>query len=119
MIHLFDNWYLDADANNYIIGERFLAKEKNRKGEEIEVYRLSDMKFFAKLEHALHGAVKYAGRKAIEKEKVKDVMALQKFYKKRLDEVAKMFGELDGDISAIQNAPEKPQKPRGATKKQK
>lgn len=119
MIHLFDNWYLDADANNYVIGERFLAKEKNRKGEEIEVYRLSDMKFFAKLEHALNGAVKYAGRKAIEKEKVKDVISLQKFYTKRLNEVARLFSELDGVVLTTQNATEKPLKPRGATKKQK
>ena len=94
MIHVINDWYIDADPNCYIVGQ--LRKRKVKKGdmEEIEDY-LSNTKFPTTVSHALEIVIDEIMRDKVAKGKIQDLVTYREELVKLSNKVLKKIGEFE------------------------
>ena len=92
MIHLIDNYYLDADEKQFILAKEIGKRVDRRTGKERTAY---DFLYYSDLGNALAGLCVRQTRLAVaESNSLEELMAKQ-------DEIKKLIAELDKKYSSL------------------
>lgn len=91
MIHVINDWYIDADPNCYIVGQ--LRKRKTKKG-DTEDY-LSNTKFPTTVSHALKIVIDEIMRDKVAKGKIQDLVTYREELVKLSNKILKKIGEFE------------------------
>lgn len=91
MIHVINDWYIDADPNCYIVGQ--LRKRKTKEG-YTEDY-LSNTKFPTTVSHALEIVIDEIMRDKVAKGKIQDLVTYREELVKLSNKVLKKIGEVE------------------------
>ena len=91
MIHVINDWYIDADPNCYIVGQ--LQKRKTKEGDTKDY--LSNTKFPTTVSHALEIVIDEIMRDKVAKGKIQDLVTYREELVKLSNKVLKKIGEFE------------------------
>ena len=91
MIHVINDWYIDADPNCYIVGQ--LRKRKTKEGDTVDY--LSNTKFPTTVSHALEIVIDEIMRDKVAKGKIQDLVTYREELVKLSNKILKKIGEFE------------------------